>query len=147
MTKLSSKNRNTFSRNKSKRTGRKTRRMRTRKTGGSKESVIKAAKKAIQAYHISPSDATRVAAESAIATANANCGNRCDWNQEILILPHYGHFDAEKTRPIWYLKTRGEVQWSMDTMPEWANNGADEPVVGTIVNGVTYSLRPKSQSR
>jgi len=132
--------------------------LRPKKSGGAKakalpkapHAAIKRAKRALQKWHLnmeaSKADALKEEAELEIANADANCGDRKYWRQEILI--NSNHLFSESVgNSSWYCKTFRVVQWSFTKMPDWAQNGEDEPNSGVIIEGKPYVPAPPSQPR
>jgi len=127
-------------------------------TGGAKSkplptathAAIKRAKKAIQKWHLNadPSKAEELRTEAEIESANAdkNCGDRKYWRQEILIASNQ-LFCESVGNTSWYCKTYRVVQWGFTKMPDWAQNGKDEPNEGVIIEGKPYVKSPPSQPR
>lgn len=109
--------------------------------------AIKRAKKAIQNYHLNPeSSEKRDIALREIENANVvsiRNGNRRNWNKELLIVPHYDLFPHSWYCEMW----QKETIWSIEKIPAWAENGSNEPNVGTNINGLKYTIAPKSERR
>jgi len=129
----------------------------TRKMGGAKKAlptaphaVIKRAKKAIQKLLLnkdtSKDEKLRATAEEEIENADNYCGyDRKYWRNEVLIASNQT-FSETIPNSSWYTKVK-TVQWSLTKMPEWAQNGKDEPTIGTIIEGKAYTRALPSQSR
>lgn len=109
------------------------------------QTAIKKAKIAIQKSQLDPVNTVkRETALQEMAIANQlsrEQNNRLWWKNEILIKPHYS------LQPdSWYIETK-TVQWGIDNMPEWAQNGKIEPDLHVSINGIAYTEAPKSASR
>lgn len=111
----------------------------------SKEASIKRAKKAIQKYLLDKTAAKKATAEAEIANANAHCGDRKKWDHEILIKSNKQFSDAARNSS-WYLISSSK-QWSLEKMPDWAENGNEEPAVGEKVKDTAYFKEAKSAER
>lgn len=112
--------------------------------------VIKRAKKAIQKLLLnkdaSKNTKLRETAQIEIENADKHCGrDRKYWREEVLITSNQP-FCRTIPNNSWYCKVR-TVQWSLSKMPEWAENGNDEPAAGTIIEGKAYVKAPPSQPR
>jgi hypothetical protein len=114
-----------------------------------KHAVIKRAKKAIQKLLLNKDESKRAklreTAEIEIANADKHCGDRKYWREEVLIASNQP-FCQTIPNSSWYCKLRA-VQWSLTKMPEWAENGKDEPNDGQLIEGKSYVKAPPSQPR
>lgn len=106
--------------------------------------AIKRAKKSIQNSLLHPGDLKKkkIALDEIENANNISSQNgRIKWQTEMLIIPHYNLCPGD-----WYLSTN-EIQWSIDKMPKWVENGKNEPDVNYSINGISYTSAPNSVKR